>query len=354
MLSVAEISGQDIRTLTENVSKKKCETKGNVKQEYEYTYKLLGNKVCKQFFMNTLGVKSFGKIEKLVKLCENYMNSEEYEPYIDSVLNCDNRGKYKRKSQEFDQNIENFINSFNPQFSHYNIKNTPNRRYIDSSFSAYPTKLYNTFKEQNQNNSNYELEKSKNSCHYKYFNKKLKSLNIGFQTPSQDWCKICLKYKNHKEKSDNCNCKSCDNYSIHYENYKESRNCMNNDSELSKQFPKKVIVVSGDFQKVIPVLKIKIKENQFMGKILMYNQTFCEIGKNSNAFCYISNDCEIDKSANEFINFILQFIKSDFCKDAENIIIWFDNCSYANKNWLLFSALLIIINDYSIKLKMCM
>jgi hypothetical protein len=99
-------------------------------------------------------------------------------------------------------------------------------------------------------------------------------MNNGFQTPSQDWYKICLKYKNHEEKSDNCNCKTCDNYSIHYENYKESRNCMNSDSELSKQFPEKVKVVSGDFQKVIPVPQIKIKENQFMRKFLMYNKLF--------------------------------------------------------------------------------
>jgi hypothetical protein len=205
-----------------------------------------------------LGGKNFGKIEKLGKLCENYINKEESEQNINNVLKSDNRGQYKRKSQEFDKNIESFINSFNSQFSHYNIKNTPNRRYIDSSFSAYPTKLYNNFIEQNINNSNSEIEKRKNYCSFEYFSKKLKSMNIGFQTPIQDWCKICFKYKNHKEKSDNCNCKTCYNYSIHYENYKESRNCMNSDSELSKQFPEKV-KVSGDFQKVIPVPQIKIK-----------------------------------------------------------------------------------------------
>jgi hypothetical protein len=71
---------------------------------------------------------------------------------------------------------------------------------------------------------------------------------------------------------------------------------MNSDSELSEQFPQKVKVVSGDFQKFIRVPQIKIKENQFMRKFVRHNQTFCEIGKNSNAFCYISNDCEIDKS----------------------------------------------------------
>jgi hypothetical protein len=62
-------------------------------------HKLLGNKVCKKFFINTLGVKNFGRIEKLVKLCENYINKEESEQNINNVLKSNNRGKYMRKSE---------------------------------------------------------------------------------------------------------------------------------------------------------------------------------------------------------------------------------------------------------------
>ncbi len=36
-----------------------------MRQENEWTFKLLGNKVCKKFFTNTLGVKNFNKISQI-------------------------------------------------------------------------------------------------------------------------------------------------------------------------------------------------------------------------------------------------------------------------------------------------
>ncbi len=44
----------------------------------------------------------------------------------------------------------------------------------------------------------------------------------------------------------------------------------------------------------------------------------------------------------------MQFLKSDYCKNPKKVIFWSDNCTHQNKNYLLYSNLLLIVNDTSI------
>jgi hypothetical protein len=114
---------------------------------------------------------------------------------------------------------------------------------------------------------------------------------------------------------------------------------------------KNTLVVTADMMRVIPIPILSLRNSNFSEKITVYNQTYCELGENTKAYCIISHEAEIRKTLNEFINFILDFIKSHMCENVKNLIIWTDNCSSQNKNWRLYSSLIMIINDSSVKLK---
>jgi hypothetical protein len=86
--------------------------------------------------MQTLGFASYSKISYLLNKVKN--------------SNCDNisdilkekRGKNKRKTQEFENKYENFIKSFDATHSHYSLNKYPKRKYIDSQYNTYPTKIF--------------------------------------------------------------------------------------------------------------------------------------------------------------------------------------------------------------------
>jgi hypothetical protein len=79
---------------------------------------------------------------------------------------------------------------------------------------------------------------------------------------------------------------------------------MHEDSELAK-ISSDLRVVTCDAQKIFSPLRLEIKECYFPSRINNLNQIFCEIGENSQSFCFLSND-KIKKNSREHINFILK------------------------------------------------
>ncbi len=110
------------------------------KKSEKNTYKLLGKKVCTKFFLNTLSLKTFIKINKLLKKLEISQNFDLNELLKDKrLLNG------RRKSQEFVGKFESFIESYDPKPSHYRLSNAPKRKYIDSENNTKLIKLYKEF-----------------------------------------------------------------------------------------------------------------------------------------------------------------------------------------------------------------
>jgi hypothetical protein len=70
------------------------------------------------------------------------------------------RGKWKRKSIDFDNEIENYIMSFNPKKTHYNLSRAPNGLYINGKFNMSSCKLYKKF---------IETKNSTKNCTFNYF-----------------------------------------------------------------------------------------------------------------------------------------------------------------------------------------
>ena len=59
---------------------------------------------------------------------------------------------------------------------------------------------------------------------------------------------------------------------------------------------------------------------------------------------YCLDESITGRSAADILNFVLQH------RDAKNFIFWVDNCTSQNKNWLLFSSFLQLINRSDVDL----
>jgi hypothetical protein len=300
---------------------------------FKYEYKLHDIKICKRLFLKVVKI-SFRTIQRYFDERDNGKNETSH---------------WKSHTNDFNKSIENFIMSFKPEKSHYNLRKCPNKLYISDEYRMNSVKLYRKFAEtiqfepRIQCNENKITKKNENLliCGYNYFNEYRKKLNICFGQLSMDKCKICKEHDLHLIDNNECECKMCKKYEEHKINSQLARKTMNDDSENLLD----TIVVTCDAQKIFSVPRLEIKDSYFASRINTLNQTFCGIGQNSESFCFISNDIEIEKNSREYINFHLMFLNTDSCKKVKNVVIWCDNCTSQNRNWSLYANLVRIIND---------
>ncbi len=303
-------------------------------------YKINDKCVCKTFFLHTIGYNC----DKVIR-CAYEANDKVYGlPFIGAQIhgkvNCEPHNKI---SEDFRKLIIDYIESYRPSVSHYTLSHAPNRRYLSTELSI--SKLYNDFILNVSKNT-----EIKQKCKYEYFRKVFKTLNISFANPIADLCSIC---QNHKlqHNSDNhdciaCNCDNCKNFLIHRENFTNAREKMQSD-KLAKVDNSKLLI-SADMQKLLLIPKLKVKESYFSRKLVIMNETFSEIRKSGKTLCIIAHEGEVDRKAFNIVTFYTHFFLSIMCHNKNEITIYADNCSAQNKNWLLFSNLIFIVNDINI------
>jgi hypothetical protein len=176
-----------------NVSK--VETNGLINK---YEYKLDGKMVCSYFFLKTLNIKCQKSIGSLFERKDDVIK---------------NKNHWKSHTHEFNKSIEIFIMSYKPEKSHYNIKNCPNRLYINDIYRMNATKLYIKFSKSigfkprfNTNRDNIDKKnENSNICGFAYFNKYRKNMKIGFSQLSEDKCIICKEQLLRVLENKNCN-----------------------------------------------------------------------------------------------------------------------------------------------------
>lgn len=206
--------------------------------------------VCKTMFLHTLGLKTDGMITAHLREKRNSGNGV--------AKTKDDRGLVARailNSQKVDNQtaIINHINSFNPVVSHYNLKHSPNRRYL-------PPELTVSFM-------------WKDFCigqkvGYDLYRNIFKQQNIGFSRPSQDECDTCKIYKSHSsELNSSCTCKTCIYYNDHKLFYTEARQAYQADK--AKELTSAEKIFSVDMQKVLLLPKMSTKNSFFVSRYVI-------------------------------------------------------------------------------------
>jgi hypothetical protein len=289
----------------------------------QWEYHLEGFRVCRKMFCNTIGNKNALNIMRFID------NNG-----IDRRSNNNKKNHWKSHSLEFNEEIEKFLEAFDPQYSHYRRKQCMNRRCISAKHELNPFLCYLKFcekmiflpKYKNQilntlinnemnesidshnefNENNYRNKRKSNgikNCNYDYFDKKRRQLNIHFEVNSNDLCNVCVEHSIHhnlKYSEKNCDyfCELCKSFEIHIKSANDSRNLMRT---FAKDSDNSRVILTADMQKALLFPIIAVKNNFFSEKLTLPNQTFAGLGPNTESFCYISFDAEIAKGSNEFV-----------------------------------------------------
>lgn len=239
--------------------------------------------------------------------------------------------------------VIDFIESFKPCISHYRAEHSPNRRYLPYNLSI--GLLHKMFIEKKIEDTDTSTSTFRPVCSIKWFSTIFHSLNISFDSPQVDKCSVC---ESHVIQGDHeCNESTCFQYIAHKERSRKAREEMKADEVRSSG---NVKVVSVDMQKVLLLPKLSIKEAFFSRKLVLFNETFCDVSKNGEAVCVLWHEGDAGRKAKNITTTYIHYVFK-FCRDFEEIILFADNCNAQNKNRLLLCALVRLVNDARIKAK---
>lgn len=304
----------------------KQRTSGNVdfKRSHTLGYSLpIGNtkkSVCKAMFLATLGLKTDGRVTEFVRAKTKELNT------INEVI-TDGRGKAANPSKLDDDLIREHILSYRPQISHYKLENAPNRRYLDAHLT-----MRDMWK-------HYNLTHTPKICESSY-QRVFQPMNIGFGKPSQDKCDTCSTLKMHVdgETHNSEGCDDCRKYTQHRDRAKRAREQYHKDQE---NIPDDTAVYTADMQKIILLPKMEIKEHFFISRLVVFNETFASVRGDCD-YCILWHEAIAGRKAADVASSYIKCI--NLCA-KEHVIIWADNCTGQNKNWLLYCALCWCVNQ---------
>lgn len=109
------------------------------------------------------------------------------------------------------------------------------------------------------------------------------------------------------------------------------------DTEICKVF-------AVDMQKVFMLPRMpQLQEAFFLSRLVVFNETFAAMQKNEKHQCILWHEATAGRKAEEVACSFSKFFEIN--RDTNNIILWLDNCSGQNKNWILFSSILCQVNS---------
>ena len=299
-------------------------------------------KVCKSFFLNTLGYSNDKVVVAALKNASVAVLSTDSELVVGA--HGDGRGHHKPANkfpEDFSKQVVDHIESYRPQISHYKREHAPHRRYLPSDLSVRDMHRHFIDKQKVENGR---------TCSYGYYLQIFTSMNISFSQPSNDLCHTCLVHDNSHPKAEDhtcstCNCDTCLNYPEHKLRASQARHAMEADTSRM-QTDDNLLVTTVDLQKAITMPKVPTKEHFFSRKVVVFNETFACPQKNGPVLCVVWHEAEAGRKAFNITSAFLSFIRHN--RDKGEIIMFCDNCSSQNKCWPLFSALVRIVNDPSL------
>lgn len=181
------------------------------------------------------------------------------------------------------------------------------------------------------------------------YRQKIKELKISFHMPKGDRCVECSMYEEDLKKYGDANSMP-EEIRTKYENHKFKTELALQKYRLDGQCKNsnRVKYVSMDLQKVIILPEMPdIKDAFFMSRLVTFNLTFAPIEKKSSdlATCVLWHEAQAGREASDIVNALYAFMLAN--RDMEYLYIWTDNCTAQNKNWTLYTAMIMIVNNNS-------
>lgn len=303
-------------------SRKTAKTEHTRNHTIQYSLPLSSTKenVCKTMFLRTLGLKTDGMTTEFIA-AKTKQGSNLHE------LITDRRGKSETGRKRDSVSIKDHINSFNPQISHYNRENAPNRRYLEPHL---------TIKDMcDDYNSKYE------PVDYITYYREFKIENIAFGIPKQDACELCMKWDTHLKEAGaehiREDCEHCIAVTAHNDRRRTARQHYQDDTTNDDD---NTALFTADMQKIILLPKMETKEHFFVSRLVVFNETFASV-KQDVDYVMLWHEAISGRLATDVSS---SYIKCVNRCGKDKVIFWVDNCTGQNKNWYLFTALVWCVN----------
>ena len=149
-------------------------------------------------------------------------------------------------------------------------------------------------------------------------------------------------------------CDGCTKYAEHIQRKIESRQCYKQDKMLSeKSTDGKTCFYSLHFQKVRMLPEIAgVKSAVFRQRICAYNESFSPIGKiKGKSIAMLRNQGVAGRNDKDIAIRSEKLILHEVDHDTKHLVLWMDNCGPQNKNWILYPALVAMVNNSCISLE---
>lgn len=279
--------------------------------------------VCKSTFLCTFGYSNDSIITELCK----YMKGDT--PCLSAVKEY--RGENNNLRTIDREIIINHIKTYNPCISHYRRHNAPNILYLPRELTV--KMMHDDFCSKNEKLICQELYRSV-----------LKSMNISLKKPNSDMCEDCCMFKNQIENLENENEIEVIKNKLEEHKLKayQAHKMYKEDATIDISGTS-FRVYSMDLQKVLllPILP-ESKTSFFTSRLVVFNETFATLKPKGKGYCVLWHEAIASRKGENITDAILALIKEE--RDVTDFIFWADNCTGQNKNWILFTALVCILN----------
>ena len=303
------------RTPTKKTSHGKKKSKG-VTREYSLPVKGKHHRVCKTFFVHTLGITG------------QWIKSALAKDTSAGSAPADLRGKHDnrptRASEETKNSVRDHINSIPRVDAHY-VREKSRRQYIDCTLSI--KKLH---KEYIKWMDSYPVE-CKKASERKYREIFLTEFNIGNYIPRKDQCLKCVKWKvaSIQEKA-----KMAREYAIHRANRRKSHQAKALSKEEAMEKSDRLIACF-DLQKVLPLPRTEIGDAFYLNKINLYNFTILDLCR-LEGVSYPWLEVMAGRGAKEVLSHIRHYVIIKIQEGIKIFHFFSDSCTGQNKNRQVF------------------
>lgn len=168
-------------------------------------------------------------------------------------------------------------------------------------------------------------------------------LNISLKKPNSDKCEDCFTLMNEIENS-----QDEDEIEVIKTKLEKHKSKASKANYLYKMDANINIITtrvySMDLQKVLllPILP-ESKTCFFTSRLVVFNETFASLKPKGNSICVLWHEAIAGRKGKNITDSILALIEQE--RDVTDFIFWCDNCTGQNKNWILFTALVCILNS---------
>ncbi|CAH0755367.1 unnamed protein product [Diatraea saccharalis] len=282
--------------------------------------------VCRKFFLDTLGYKTDGVITEI-------SNAIKKGNIYGGVLK-DGRGGNRNEIPK--TIIEQHILNYKPVVSHYRRQNAPNVRYLPRNLTL------------KQMHADFKLKNPDFRCSVEVHRQTIKRLNISFNMPKGDKCAECSFYeeeiKKHTDKSTEVPEDILTKQKEHQEKVKLAIERYRLDGAKRNENRTKYFCM--DLQKVVLLPDMpQYKDAFFLSRLVAFKLTFAPIKKKSDdmSVCVLWHEAIAGRDASNIVDALKAFLYDQ--RDVQHYHLWADNCTAQNKNWTLFTAMVMIVNN---------